>query len=160
LQRLLLQKLEVVPAFYLFELFPPMPARARQSSNSLPSLSYRDPRIVALRRAARSLGNAGKLRRFYDLRDRYRRLVIARPSMTAETLRLPRMSARRRTELDLRLQDDERSARNAECHPYRLWLAENGLLDDDEAYEGWLDEIHYDWIELDDDDEIDELLDE
>jgi len=100
-QRAILERLETVPAFYQFELFPSERARRKKSSNpdTLWEPGYRDPRIVAARRATRTLANAGKVRLFYYRRDRppYRRLVIARPSVDVEALRLclPRMTARK-----------------------------------------------------------------
>ena len=70
-------------------LFPSERARRKKSSNP-------DTRFVAARRATRTLANAGKVRLFYYRRDRppYRRLVIARPSVDVEALRLclPRMT--------------------------------------------------------------------
>jgi hypothetical protein len=149
-ERLIMQTLDQREAFYLLELFPP--GRAPWEHRS-------DLRIRALRRAARNLGNAGKVRRFYDSRDRQRRLVIARPGVGVETLRrcLPRMSDRGRIELDLRLRDEESAASLTETNnelylePYHQWLNEHGLTDDQEAYEGWLDEQH--WVEVSDDDQ-------
>ena len=149
-ERLIMQTLDQREAFYLLELFPP--GRGTWGYRS-------DLRIRALRRAARNLGNAGKVRRFYDARDRQRRLVIARPSVGVETLRrcLPRMSDRRRIELDLRLRDEESAASltetDNELHlgPYRQRLNEHGLTDEQEAYEQWLDEQH--WVEISDDDQ-------
>jgi hypothetical protein len=149
-ERLIMQTLDQREAFYLLELFPP--GRAPWEHRS-------DLRIRALRRAARNLGNAGKVRRFYDSRDRQRRLVIARPGVGVETLRrcLPRMSDRGRIELDLRLRDEESAASLTETNnelylePYHQWLNEHGLTDDQEAYEEWLDEQH--WVEVSDDDQ-------
>jgi hypothetical protein len=118
-ERLIMQTLDRREAFYLLELFPPGLAPWEHRS---------DLRIRALRRAARNLGNAGKVRRFYDSRDRQRRLVIARRGVGVETLRrcLPRMSDRRRIELDLRLRDEESAASLTETdnelylEPYHL----------------------------------------
>ena len=138
-ERLIMQTLDWREAFYLLELFPPGLAPWEHRS---------DLRIRALRRAARNLGNAGKVHRFYDSRDRQRRLVIARRGVGVETLRrcLPRMSDRGRIELDLRLRDEESAASLTETNnelylePYHQWLNEHGLTDDQEAYEEWLDE--------------------
>jgi hypothetical protein len=144
---LIMQTLNQREAFYLLELFPPGRATWEYRSDSC---------IRALRRAARNLGNAGKIRRFYDSRDRHHRLVIARPSVGVETLRrcLPRMSDRCRIELDLRLRDEKSAASKTDNElylgPYHRWLNEHGLMDEQETYEEWLDERH--WLEISDDD--------
>jgi len=137
LQRAILQKLEEHPAFYLLELFP----WGRDQSVKHRS----NPRVVALRRATHNLKRQGKVRLYYS-RDREHRLVIARPDVDLETLRrcLPRMTARRRIEMDLRHIDEERAAaRNAMYQPYHQWLDENGESDTQEMFEEWLDEQHY-----------------
>ena len=87
-QRAILERLETVPAFYQFELFPSERARRKKSSN--PDTLCGGPPCNA------HPANAGKVRLFYYRRDRppYRRLVIARPSVDVEALRLclPRMT--------------------------------------------------------------------
>src|SRR5262245_41167142 len=132
-ERAILRLLEERLAFYLLELFP---WGLDQSVKH-----WRNPQVVALRRAAHNLKRQGKVRLYYS-RDREHRLVVARPDVDLETLRrcLPRMTARRRIEMDLRHIDEERAAA---LEPYRQWLDEYGDPDTQEMFEEWLDEQHY-----------------
>jgi hypothetical protein len=145
LQRAILQKLEECPAFYLLELFPwGLDQSVKHRSN---------PRVVALRRAAHNLKRRGKVRLYYS-RGREHRLVVARPDVDLETLRrcLPRMTARRRIEIDLRKIDDEHAAARTErdnrmyleylrleSESYQQWLDEAWMEDSREAFEEWLE---------------------
>src|SRR5262249_60252929 len=95
-QRLILAELKETEAFYLSDLFPPDWRGALW-------FGYEPSEVVALRRAARSLGNAGKIVRYYDGGVRGR-LVIARPGAHLSRQALSRQSVRRR-----RARNDPRS---------------------------------------------------
>jgi hypothetical protein len=114
-------------------------------SGPIRQASEQPPRCGA-RRAAHNLKRQGKVRLYYS-RDREHRLVVARPDADLETLRrcLPRMTARRRIEMDLRHIDEERAAaRNAMyLEPYHQWLDEYGDPNTQEMFEEWLDEQYY-----------------
>jgi hypothetical protein len=78
-QRLILAELKETEAFYLSDLFPP-----DDQQKPFARRGHETSEVVALRRAARSLGNAGKIARYYDGGVR-RRLVIARPGARLST---------------------------------------------------------------------------
>jgi len=88
-QRAILERLETVPAFYQFEPIPVREGAAQEVEQPRYALCGGPP-------CNAHPANAGKVRLFYYRRDRppYRRLVIARPSVDVEALRLclPRMT--------------------------------------------------------------------
>src|SRR5262249_9223303 len=149
-ERAILRLLEERLAFYLLELFPwGLDQSVKHCEN---------PQVVALRRAAHTLKRQGKVRLYYS-RDREHRLVVARPDVDLETLRrcLPRMTARRRIEMDLRHKREEDAAARTDTDnamylaPYHQWLDEYGHPDTQEMFEEWLDEQHYYYGDADED---------
>jgi hypothetical protein len=89
-QRLILAELKETEAFYLSDLFPP-----DDQQKPFARRGHETSEVVALRRAARSLRNAGKIARYYDGGVRGR-LVIARPGARLSRQALIRQSVHRR----------------------------------------------------------------